>query len=226
MRWLGVLILKIDALPMAMWYIITEAFTLTAAVGDFAGAGEEEVCMNKQDVHYSTYLRETLEVLSHDGALLVSVTKSGHANVMTIGWGTFGWVWEKPILAVFVRPSRYTYHLLEESGDFTLNIPPRTLAETVAYCGSVSGRNFDKFAERKLTARASRRVRAPIIEECVVHYECRVVEKNDVLLATLVPEIAQSAYRNGDFHRVYYGEILATYADPDALVRLANIAVR
>ena len=179
--------------------------------------------MAKQDIHYTTYLRETLEVLSLDGALLVSANKAGHANVMTIGWGMFGWVWGKPVLAVLVRPSRYTYELLEDGGDFTVNVPPRTMAETVAYCGSVSGRNFDKFEERKLTAKASRHVRAPIIEECAVHYECRVIHKNNVDPATLVPEVAQSAYRSGDYHRLYYGEILAGYANPDALVDLLHL---
>ena len=174
----------------------------------------------KEDIHYTTYLRETLEVLPLDGALLVSVDKAGRANVMTIGWGTFGWVWGKPVLTVLVRPSRYTYELLEESGEFTVNVPPRSMAETVAYCGSVSGRNFDKFEERKLTATRGKRVRAPIIEECAVHYECRVIHKNDVVPTTLAPEITQSAYRNDDYHRIYYGEILAAYAKPDALVDL------
>jgi flavin reductase (DIM6/NTAB) family NADH-FMN oxidoreductase RutF len=178
--------------------------------------------MPKEDLQYPRYVSETLEVLSLDGALLVSVDGSGRANVMTIGWGMFGWVWGKPILAALVRPSRYTYELLEETGEFTVNVPPRTMAETVAYCGTVSGRDFDKFEQGKLTAKRGKRVRAPIIEECAVHFECRVIHKNDVLPATLAPEIAQSAYRSGDYHRIYYGEILAAYAKPGALADLLS----
>lgn len=182
--------------------------------------------MTKQEIHYTTYLAETLEVLSHDGALLVTVNATGQANVMAIGWGTFGWIWGKPILAVLVRPSRFTYTYMEDTGDFTVNVPTKDLAETVAYCGTVSGRNYDKLAERKLTAKASRRVRAPIIDECVIHYECRTVHRNDVRADMLVPDIIQGAYRNGDFHRVYYGEILASYADADAPARLGRTSVR
>jgi flavin reductase (DIM6/NTAB) family NADH-FMN oxidoreductase RutF len=186
----------------------------------------EEKPMAKQDIHYTTYMQQTLEVLSHGGALLVSADKAGHANIMTIGWGTVGWIWGKPIFCVLVRPSRFTYELLEQNGEFTVNVPSRDLAEAVAYCGTVSGRNYDKFAEKNLTARASRHVHPPIIAECVVHYECRVVQKNAVIPQTLSSEIAQSAYRNGDHHTMYYGEILAAYGDTDALARLTQVSLR
>ena len=180
--------------------------------------------MQKEDVHFTKYLAQTINVLSHEGALLVSADKSGRANVMTIGWGTFGWIWSKPILVVLVRPSRYTFEYMEQHGEFTVNIPSPALAETVAYCGRVSGRNFDKFAERGLTAARGRRVSVPVIKECAVHYECREVHKNDVLPDLLAPEIDENAYGNGDYHRIYYGEILATYADPDAAAQLSNAA--
>ena len=178
--------------------------------------------MPKQDIHFSRYIRETFDVLSHDGALLVTAKKSGHANVMTIGWGTFGWIWSKPVLMVMVRPSRYTYEFLEDNGEFTVNIPGKDLAETVAYCGRVSGRNFDKFAEKSMTATRAKRVRVPIIKECLLHYECRVVHTNDILPETLVPEINNTAYSDKSYHRLYFGEILATYADVDAGAKLAS----
>ena len=143
---------------------------------------------------------------------------------MTIGWGTFGWIWSKPILMVLVRTARHTFEFMEQHGEFTVNVPGPALAETVAYCGRVSGRNYDKFAERGLTATRGKRVSVPVIKECVVHYECREVHKNDVLPEFLAPEINQNAYGDRDYHRIYYGEILATYADPDAAAKLTNAA--
>jgi flavin reductase (DIM6/NTAB) family NADH-FMN oxidoreductase RutF len=180
----------------------------------------------KQDVHYTTYLTQTLRALSHDGALLVACDSSGQANPMTIGWGTFGWIWGKPVVTVLVRPSRYSYELLEQVKDFTVNIPPRSLAETVAYCGSVSGRHYDKFTERGLTAGRSRHVKAPIVEECVLHFECRVVNVTDLEDNSLAPVILESNYAHGDLHRVFYGEILATYADADARATLVQENIR
>jgi flavin reductase (DIM6/NTAB) family NADH-FMN oxidoreductase RutF len=180
--------------------------------------------MPKTDVHFASYLSETVDVLSHDGALLVTADKSGQANIMTIGWGTFGWIWSKPMFLVMVRPSRYSYELLEEHGEFTVNVPGKSLAEAVAYCGVVSGRNFDKFAEKGLTASRGKRVTVPVIRECVVHYECSVVHKNDILPAELMPAIDKAAYSDQSYHRVYYGEILAAYADVDAPSKLREIA--
>jgi flavin reductase (DIM6/NTAB) family NADH-FMN oxidoreductase RutF len=125
-----------------------------------------------------------------------------------------------------VRPSRFTYGLIEGTPDFTVNVPPATLQETVAFCGMASGRQHDKFKEKGLTPVASRRVKSPIIRECVIHYECRVIHKNDIRSETLPPEILAGSYPKGDFHRVYYGEILAVYADADARKRLSAVQIR
>ena len=104
--------------------------------------------MAKETVHYLDYWRETAEVMTNDGLLLVSEGRHGKPNAMTIGWGTIGWVWRGPVFLIFIRPSRYTYELLEEAGDFTVNVPPPELAEVLSFCGGFSGRDRDKFAER------------------------------------------------------------------------------
>ena len=67
---------------------------------------------------------------------------------------------------------------------------------------------------------ATRQVRVPIIEQGAVHYECRVVHTNEVIPANLAAEIKVSAYATGDYQRVYFGEVLAAYAAPDAREKL------
>jgi len=159
--------------------------------------------------------------MREDGLLLVTAGAGGKPNVMTIGWGTIGSIWSRPVFLVLVRPSRYSYTRLEESGgDFTVNVPPRELAEVVAYCGTVSGRDHDKFVEKHLTPTPSRQVRAPIIRECVIHYECRTLHRNDLAPDTLAQAVQDEFYAQGDYHRVYFGEIVAVYADEDAAKRL------
>ena len=105
---------------------------------------------------------------------------------------------------------------------FTVNVPTKDLKVAVAFCGTVSGREYDKFAEKGLTAIDGEKVGVPSIEECVVHYECKVVHKNDVLREVLDGEIDASAYPAGDYHRLYYGEILGTYATEDAAEKLGE----
>jgi len=122
---------------------------------------------------------------------------------------------------VLVRHSRYSYTRLEDAaGDFTVNVPPRELAEAVARCGTVSGRDHDKFLENHLTPVPSRQVRPPIIQECVVRYECRTLHRNDLAPDTLAQAVQDDFYAQGDYHRVYFGEIVAVYADEDASGRL------
>ncbi len=165
--------------------------------------------MAKKTVDHRDYLKETLKAFEEGRVLLVSYGKEGLPNVMAIGWGTIGIIWQKPIFIVLVRPSRHTYKLIEETGEFTVNIVPPKLKEVVQYCGTVSGRDHNKFKEKQLTTIRSKKVKAPIIKECILHFECRVVHKNDLIPSELEKSIIPALYPKGDFHRVYFGEILA-----------------
>jgi flavin reductase (DIM6/NTAB) family NADH-FMN oxidoreductase RutF len=151
----------------------------------------------------------TIEALSGDGLFLVS----GHAgNPMTIGWATFGRVWGRPVAQVLVRPSRHSFSLLEELGEFTICVPGAEHKKALAICGSKSGRDVDKINECGFTRADSQDVRVPHIVECPWHYECRVIHVNDVINATLDSELISSSYPAGDLHRIYFGEIVAVFA--------------
>jgi flavin reductase (DIM6/NTAB) family NADH-FMN oxidoreductase RutF len=176
--------------------------------------------MPKVAVRYTDYFAPTIRRMREDGLLLVTSGADGKPNVMTIGWGTIGSIWSRPVFLVLVRPSRYSYTRLEEASDFTVNVPPRELAEAAACCGTVSGRDYDKFLKTRLTPVPSRQVRPPIIQECVVHYECRTLHRNDLVPDALAQAVKDEFYPQGDFHRVYIGEIVAVYADEDAAQRL------
>ena len=178
--------------------------------------------MAKVSVHYTDHFGAAIRRMREDGLLLATQGADGKPNVMTIGWGTIGSIWGRPTFIVLVRPSRYTYSRLEEDGDFTVNVAPAELNQAVSYCGTVSGRDKDKFSDMKLTAVPGKEVKAPIIEECVMHYECRTLHRNDVVPEALVQAVLDDAYAGGDFHRVYFGEIVAAYADRDAAQRLGG----
>lgn len=169
--------------------------------------------MAKIQVPYTRGLEVTLERLANGGLLLTSFNEAGKPNTMTIGWGTVGVIWSKTIFVVLVRPSRYTFECIEATGDFTVNVPASGMEQVTQLCGTVSGRDRDKFAECSLTAVPGRRVKSPTIAECEISYECVVVHRNDVIAEHLAEEIMRSAYPNRDLHRVYYGEILTTLLD-------------
>lgn len=156
---------------------------------------------------------ETHNRMAGDGILLASLDSAGKLNPMTIGWGIFGWIWGRPIFTVLVRPSRYTYGCIEATGDFTVNVQPADHKDMADFCGTVSGRDHDKMAELDLSALHGKRVKSPGIAQCPIVFECKVIHKNDILPSELADDIKGEHYTEGDFHRVYFGQILNVSVD-------------
>jgi flavin reductase (DIM6/NTAB) family NADH-FMN oxidoreductase RutF len=86
------------------------------------------------------------------------------------------------------------------------------MADIVNYCGTVSGSNQDKFNEKRIRIVPGTKVKVPSIAGCPIHYECKVIYKLEVEPTTLVGDIKES-YKEGDYHTLFFGEILATYAE-------------
>ena len=167
--------------------------------------------MSKREVPYTYQLGQTLDKLAHGGVLLATIRGDGRSNAMTIGWGTVGVIWGLPVWVVLVRPSRYTYSLIEASGIFTVNVPSPEMKDLVTLCGTQSGRDVDKLAQVETSM--GREVACVTIEASPLVYECKVVHHNDVLPEALLPDITSRAYARGDFHRMYYGQIMGTFAE-------------
>jgi flavin reductase (DIM6/NTAB) family NADH-FMN oxidoreductase RutF len=162
-------------------------------------------------VNFTEHLERGMEFLHTQGAFL-TVKSGDKVNTMTISWGNVGYEWNMPIFTVLVRKSRYTYDLIENSDNFTVSIPlSGDLKSSLAVCGSKSGRDIDKFKECNLTLEKSKNVGTPIISECELHYECKIVYKQEMNPELLSKEIVDSSYKTGDYHTIYYGEIVATY---------------
>jgi len=168
--------------------------------------------MERREIAYADAFQETMTRLRGDGLLLASTKRSGESNLMTIGWGAIGTIWKTPKFLVLVRPSRYTYEFIEDSGEFTVNVPTPEMADFVLFCGTYSGRDVDKLAKFDVATTPGQQVNSITIDECPIIYECRVVHKNDVVPEELGGGIAPRYYADGDFHRVYFGEILGAYA--------------
>jgi flavin reductase (DIM6/NTAB) family NADH-FMN oxidoreductase RutF len=96
-------------------------------------------------------------------------------NIITIAW--IGSVCsDPPMLSISVRPERYSFDIIQSTGEFVVNVPSRRQARAVDWCGMVSGRNADKWEGAGLTQAPALKVNCPIIRECPIHIECRVRE--------------------------------------------------
>lgn len=127
--------------------------------------------------------------------ILVScVGKNRMPNVLPLAWAMP--TSHKPTLvAISISPNRYSHGLIEETGEFVINIPTVDIVKETLACGRISGRNHDKFAETGLTPMPATKVKAPIIKECIAHLECKV----------------KSRFETGD-HTIFVGEIVEATA--------------
>ncbi len=139
-------------------------------------------------------------------ALIACRSKEGRANVMTAAWAMPVSA-DPPMVAVSISPKRYSHKLISETGEFTVNIPSVELLDAVFYCGTVSGREVDKFEEAGLTPVRGEVVDAPVIAECAASLECRVVESVDAGDHTLfIGEVVAVHVKEGVFEEVYSEE--------------------
>lgn len=126
-------------------------------------------------------------------------------NIITVAWtGTI--CTNPPMLYISVRPERYSYDIIRESGEFVLNLTTKKLARATDFCGVRSGRTVDKFKETGLTAVPAEKVNAPLIAESPVNIECRVTEvkalgSHHMFLAEVLAVHVDDAYldQNGTF---------------------------
>ncbi len=166
-----------------------------------------------QDIQWNEHIETLKGALSGNGALLVALDKNERANPMTIGWAQVGIVWGRPTVTVLVRRSRYTYSCLLTGTEFTVNVPAEgTLSEQLLYCGTKSGRDVDKVDACGLTLKQAQRVQTPIIAECGLHYECRIILRKQLLRKDFsAPDVLDEYYQDDDHHMIVIGHIMAAY---------------
>ncbi len=107
-------------------------------------------------------------------AVMVSCARPDEKpNIITVAWaGTI--CTNPPMVSISVRPNRYSYDIIKETGEFVINLTTKDLVKATDFCGVRSGREIDKFAETGLTAGQAVHVNVPVIEESPVNIECRV----------------------------------------------------
>lgn len=129
-------------------------------------------------------------------AVMVSVAdKQGRKNIITVAWaGTV--CTNPPMVSISVRPERFSYHMLKETGEFVINLTTEQLCYATDYCGVRSGKDVDKFKEMHLTPVPASQVAAPMIGESPVNIECKVKQ---------VLELGS--------HHMFVAEVVAVHVD-------------
>ena len=150
--------------------------------------------------------------------VLLTAAADDKVNTMTIGWGTMGIEWGKPIFIAFVRESRYTKELLDKNPEFTVNIPYGEYDKSIlSICGTRSGRDMDKIKELGLQLEDGETISVPGIRQLPLTLECKVIYKQEQDESAINAENTkryyprEGAFPKGDYHTAYYGQITAAY---------------
>jgi flavin reductase (DIM6/NTAB) family NADH-FMN oxidoreductase RutF len=138
---------------------------------------------------------------------------SGHFNAMTVSWGSLGIMWNKPFAQVVVRPTRFTFEFMEKYRHFTLCAFPKEYRKALSLLGSKSGRDGDKISESGLTPLISSRIDSPGYKEASLIIECQTIYWADYIPQHFLSPDIELNYNQKDYHRIYFGEILAITGD-------------
>lgn len=170
----------------------------------------------KRKVNVWDYAGQIVQAMNP--GILATTKAHGQVNTMTIGWGTLGIEWNRPVFILFVRESRYTKQMLEENGEFTINVPLGDCDKKIlSYCGTKSGRDTDKIADLGLHLEEGETISVPGIRELPLTLECKVIYKQDQDPNAIPTDIQSRSYPpffpdgRGDYHTAFYGQILNAY---------------
>ena len=127
--------------------------------------------------------------------LVTCIDEKGKPNIITIAAVTAA-SHDPPMFSIAVRDDRYSNDLIEKAGEFVINVPTANMAKEAAICGKLSGKNTDKFKVANLTPVKADLVKAPLIKECPINIECKVV-------ASVKPGT----------HRIFFGQAVVTHVE-------------
>ena len=148
--------------------------------------------------------------------MLVTAGTKDKFNMMTASWGCLGWLWNKPVAVMFIRPERYTHELIEQNDSVSLVFLGNSDKARKAYefCGSKSGRDCDKAAECGLTPVATDGG-CVTFGEARLTLECRKLYKTKIRPEEMIDKSIEQWYggAKGGLHDVYVMEITAAYED-------------
>ncbi len=159
-----------------------------------------------RELPVSDFKENPFEMIGKEAFLLTAGDEKSGFNTMTAAWGAMGYIWRKNIAVAVVRPQRHTFKFMEENDRFTMSFFGGKEKEALAFCGTKSGRDFDKCKETGLI---------PVFDGDTTYFEqarlvikCRKIYVGKVEEAEFLDmDICTSSYPAKDYHSVYVGEI-------------------
>lgn len=153
------------------------------------------------------------ELIGDEWALVTSGSKDKF-NTMTVSWGGVGIMWGKPVTFAFIRPQRYTFEFIEKNGFFTMSFFEESMRDALKFCGSKSGRDYDKVKETGLTPTFTEDG-IPYFEQAKLVLVCKKMYGQFLNEESIIDSEQVSKWYNGDYHKMYVSEIVKVLTKTD-----------
>ena len=158
-----------------------------------------------KEINPKEIVESPFKLIGDDWALVTAGDRKKF-NTMTISWGGVGIMWGKPVVFTFIRPQRYTFAFMENGDRYTMSFFDEKYRDALKFCGSKSGRDYDKVKETGLTP-AFTENGSVYFEEAKLVLECKKMYAQNLNAESITDRESVDKWYNNDFHKMYISEI-------------------
>lgn len=137
--------------------------------------------------------------------MLITAGDEKKCNMMTASWGMAGVLWNKNVLAAFVRPQRYTFEFLEKNEYYTVSFLEEKYKKELLFLGKNSGKDIDKL--KSISLKPVYNQKAPYFEEALCVLICKKIYNQFIAPDCFLDDSINSNYEKNDYHKMFIGEI-------------------
>lgn len=158
-----------------------------------------------KEINPKEIVESPFKLIGDDWALVTAGDREKF-NTMTISWGGVGIMWGKPVVFTFIRPQRYTFAFMENGDRYTMSFFDEKYRDALKFCGSKSGRDYNKVKETGLTP-AFTENGSVYFEEAKLVLECKKMYAQNLNAESITDRESVDKWYNNDFHKMYISEI-------------------
>lgn len=158
-----------------------------------------------KEINPKEIVESPFKLIGDDWALVTAGDREKF-NTMTISWGGVGIMWGKPVVFTFIRPQRYTFAFMENGDRYTMSFFDEKYRDALKFCGSKSGKDYNKVKETGLTP-AFTENGSVYFEEAKLVLECKKMYAQSLNAESITDRESVDKWYNNDFHKMYISEI-------------------
>ncbi len=190
-----------------------------------------------KEINPKEIVESPFKLIGDDWALVTAGDREKF-NTMTISWGGVGIMWGKPVVFTFIRPQRYTFAFMENGDRYTMSFFDEKYRDALKFCGSKSGKDYDKVKETGLTP-AFTENGSVYFEEAKLVLECKKMYAQSLNAESIADHESVDKWYDNDFHKMYISEITILFelqtvpmreshflSPPETILSIATAAIR